>query len=137
MADDLNADLRDIYQSAFAILFFGTPHSGSDWTDAGQIARKFAFALDLSTTQYSLQALQGNTETLEILRDEFARTLSKEAFRITSFQESYGFMGVKGLDAKVHLPTSTRNSYADISPRSLALIQLVLIISLSENRHQR
>ena len=96
-------------------MFFGTPHRGSEWTNAGQIATKFASALGFSSTQYNLQALQGNTEILEILRDEFIRMLDKEGFEITSFQESYGFKGVKGLDAKVHLPVSAQNSYADMS----------------------
>ena len=106
-----------MYQSAFAILFFGTPHRGSDWTDAGQIARKFASALGFSTTQYNLQALQGNTEILETLRDEFARMLVSEAFHITSFQESYGLKGVKSLDAKVHSAVSAKYPYADMSSR--------------------
>ena len=131
LADDIDADLRDVYQSAFAILFFGTPHRGSDWTDAGKIARKFASALGFSTTQYNLQALQGNTEILEILRDDFARMLGKEAFHITSFQESYGLKGVKGLNTKVHSPVSTGNPYADMSSRSLSQIRLVLITSLN------
>ena len=93
--------MKGVCQSTFAVLFFGTPHRGSDWTDAGQIARKFAAVLGFSTTDHNLQALKGNTEILEILRDDFARMLGKEAFYITSFQESKGFKGIRGLDAKV------------------------------------
>ena len=57
--------------------------------------------------------------------------LGKEAFHITSFQESYGFKGVKGLDAKVNILVSSRNPYADMLSRSLSQIRLVLITSLS------
>ena len=111
IANDNDADLKDIYQSTFAILFFGTPHRGSDWTDAGLIARNFAAVLGFSTTDYNLRALRGNTEILEILRDDFARMLAKEAFYITSFQESMGYKGVKGLDTKVQILGSIRILY--------------------------
>jgi hypothetical protein len=98
--EDRDADLKDVYQSTFAMLFFGTPHRGSDRTDAGQIATRFCAALGFSTSDYNLRALQGNTEILEILRDEFARMLGKEAFYITSFQESKGFRGVRFVESR-------------------------------------
>ena len=57
--------------------------------------------LGFSTSDYNLRALRGNAEILEMLRDDFARMLGREAFYITSFQESMGYKGVKGLDGKV------------------------------------
>ena len=57
--------------------------------------------------------------------------LGKEAFHITSFQESYGYKGVKGLDAKVNLLVRSRTSNADVSLRLLSQIRLVLITFLS------
>lgn len=115
MASENDVDLRDIFRSTFAILFFGTPHRGSEWADAGQIIRKFTSASGLSISKYNLQALQENTEILELLREDFARRLGENAFHVTSFQESYGLRGIEGLDAKASSSTSTErvNNHAD------------------------
>ena len=46
---------------------------------------------------------------LERLRDDFVQRLKDGAFEITSFQESLGCEGVKGLDSKVRSPHLTRH----------------------------
>ncbi|KAL9045199.1 MAG: hypothetical protein Q9214_001726, partial [Letrouitia sp. 1 TL-2023] len=99
--DDRDKDLRDIYNSTFAVLFFGTPHRGSDWVGLGQFLEKAVSALGFSTEDYNLKALQANSEILLILRESFAKMLDREAFFITSFQESQSFKSIKGLNSKI------------------------------------
>ena len=67
----------------------------------GKFLEKAASALGFSTNDYNLKALQANSEILLILRESFAKMLDREAFFITSFQESRTFKPIKGLDAKV------------------------------------
>ncbi|KAL9609891.1 MAG: hypothetical protein Q9167_005362 [Letrouitia subvulpina] len=99
--DDRDKDLRDMYNSTFAVLFFGTPHRGSDWVGLGRFLEKAVSALGFSTEDYNLKALQANSEILLILRESFAKMLDREAFFITSFQESQSFKSIKGLDSKI------------------------------------
>ena len=93
-----------MYDSIFAILFFGTPHRGSECADAGLVVQRFADVLGFSTSGYNLNALKANAEKLENLRGDFAKMLERKLFYVTSFQESKGFKCVKGSEAKVQHP---------------------------------
>ena len=93
--------MRDVVKSTIAILFFGTPHRGSDWADTGKILSKFASVMGFSTSSYNLDLLSRNNEMLPLLRDDFVRLLELEPFYVTSFQESLGYKGVRGLDSRV------------------------------------
>ena len=91
---------RDVLDSTFAVLFFGTPHRGSTWVDAGKAASRFAAFLGFSKNSYDLGLLHKSSEMLEILRDDFQKHLDSGRVLVTSFQESYGYKGAKGLDDK-------------------------------------
>lgn len=70
--------------------------------------------MGFSTEDYNLTALQANSEILLILRESFAKMLDREAFFITSFQETQSFKNLKGLDTKVCFPVTSLGMHANI-----------------------
>jgi hypothetical protein len=100
-------DLRDIYQSTYAIIFFGTPHRGSSYAQMGVLAKDIAVAAGFDARDTLLRSLKPDAEMLSLLRQEFARMLYDRAFKIYSFQEGQGFKGTYSLSRKVcHLFSS-------------------------------
>jgi hypothetical protein len=101
-ASEEDKDLKDILASTTAVLFFGTPHRGSQWANTGKIVAKFAGAFGLSTSNLNLDLLAPNNALLELLRDDFIKRLdTQEKLYVTSFQENLGFKGFKGFDERV------------------------------------
>jgi hypothetical protein len=87
-----------IFKSTHAILFFGTPHRGSDWVG---IARTFTiFALGKSERKV-LNALRVDSEVLQRIADSFAVMLDAHTFEVTSFTESKSMTDIIGLTDKV------------------------------------
>jgi hypothetical protein len=84
-------DLRDIYQSTYAIIFFGTPHRGSSYAQMGVLVRDIAVAAGFDARDTLLKSLKPDVEMLSLLREEFARMLYDRAFKIYSFQEGKEF----------------------------------------------
>ncbi|EAQ86371.1 hypothetical protein CHGG_07624 [Chaetomium globosum CBS 148.51] len=83
-------DLRDIYESTHAIIFFGTPHRGSSYTKLGILARDIAVLVGLDASGSILRSLEPDAEILRILSDQFAHMLLERSFKIHSFQEAWG-----------------------------------------------
>ncbi|CAO2650032.1 Nn.00g013240.m01.CDS01 [Neocucurbitaria sp. VM-36] len=107
-----NEDLQDIFKSTNAILFFGTPHRGSLWTNTGLIISRFASAVGFSVSNNDLETLKPNNAMLEILRDDFTKRLDdSKDLQVTSFQETLGFKGVNGFDDKIVDPDSSAISH--------------------------
>jgi hypothetical protein len=94
-------DLRDIYQSTYGIIFFGTPHRGSSYAQMGVLARDIAVAAGFDARDTLIRSLKPDAEMLSLLRQEFARMLYDRAFKIYSFQEGQGFKGTYSLSRKV------------------------------------
>ncbi|KAF6826547.1 nb-arc and ankyrin domain protein, partial [Colletotrichum musicola] len=99
-ASDTKKDFRSVHASTIAILFFGTPHRGSDWVNAGKMAQNFANALGFSTSSMNLDPLTKNSLMLEQLRDDFTDLLDSSKLEVTSYQgqKEYARTSVKGLD---------------------------------------
>lgn len=95
-APEGDQDSHDILDSKFAVLFFGTPHRGSLWANAGETASRFASALGFSVNTYNLRLLDKNSEVLQILRGDFRNHLDDGRFSVTSFQEELSFRFAKG-----------------------------------------
>ena len=100
MAEDQG--LRDVYQSTYAIVFFGTPHRGSSYANLGVLARDIAVAAGFDARDVLVRSLKPDAEMLTVLRKEFARMLHAEAFKIHSFQEGQGLTGFSVASRKVH-----------------------------------
>lgn len=101
-------DFRDIYYSTFAIMFFGTPHRGSDYADLGSLAKKIAIATGFDATDKILQNLKPNAEYVQMLREEFNKMLVDPEANIflDTFQEGKGYKGMYGLNGKVRISST-------------------------------
>ncbi|KAH6667985.1 hypothetical protein B0J14DRAFT_175839 [Halenospora varia] len=83
------AHLQSVYTCTFAVMFFGTPHSGSGKAQlVGSLQKLAALALPKATAQFEsslLNALEEDSETLQNITDQFAPLMAR--FRIFFFWE--------------------------------------------------
>ena len=100
--------LQDLGNSCRAIVFFGTPHLGSDTAAFGKIVSDIVGALPgtFSTHSDILQGLSPGSEVLYAINREFNALLNTaiepvRKIQICSFQEGQGLSSVKGLSSKV------------------------------------
>jgi hypothetical protein len=93
--------LRDLYESTYAIIFFGTPHRGSSYAKMGGLARDIAVVAGFDARDTILRSLGPDAEILTMLSDDFARMLLENTFKVHSFQEGQGFTGAHFLSRKV------------------------------------
>ena len=102
-------DLLDIYDSTHAVIFFGTPHRGSDLAQWGLMLSNIAEAVQLDTNNAVLRDLDpmSGSSKLEEMRLDFDDILRDDRrsreLRIYSFQEEEGMTGLKVLGKKVCL----------------------------------
>jgi hypothetical protein len=99
-------DKHDIVNSTFAIVFFGTPHRGSDLADLGlRIIRVAAAVTQQSYNPNIIKSLDKNSEVLKGLRKDFTDTLdymiSRNRFESSTYQESQGLSNFPGFRGKV------------------------------------
>jgi hypothetical protein len=83
-------DLKDIYRSTYAIMFFGTPHRGSDYANLGLLAKNIAITMGFDANTSLLKDLKPNQEYPTVLRESFSKMLLEDVFYIDTFQESLG-----------------------------------------------
>lgn len=100
-------DLLNIYDSTHAIIFFGTPHRGSDLASWGLLLSAIAEAVQLDTSSAVLRDLDptSGSSKLEEMRLDFDDILrdsgrSRE-LRVHSFQEEEGMTSIKLFGTKV------------------------------------
>jgi len=85
------AHLRDIVESTTALIFFGTPHSGSDPLGLLQrMTKRLSRLVGFSVNEQLVQSLLPSSERLRELRDEFPPMAQDRNWAIHSFQEQYG-----------------------------------------------
>ena len=100
-------DLLDTYDSTHAIIFFGTPHRGSDLASWGQLLSVIAEAVQLDTNNAILRDLDptSGSSKLEEMRMDFDDILQDDRrsrkMLIYSFQEEEGMTGLKMFGNKV------------------------------------
>ena len=106
-ADD--PSFRLVYDNTHAIIFFGTPHRGSDLAGWGRLLSTIVQAAQIDTNKSILMELdpEGGGSKLDELRLDFDNVLrdnqrAKE-LRVFSFQEEEGMTGVSLLGNKVSL----------------------------------
>lgn len=103
------APFHDIYNNTYAILFFGTPHRGSNIASWGRLLSGIAQAAQVDTNDGILVDLdpESGSSKLEELRLDFDDILrdSQRArrLRVFSFQEEQGMTGVHILGSKVSM----------------------------------
>jgi hypothetical protein len=101
-------DLHAVVDSAFAVIFFGTPHRGTNLADFGLRITRVASAMTLKPYNPNIvMNLAKNNEVLKSLRRGFDATLeymiSRNQFESSTFQEDKGFSKVAGFTGKVCL----------------------------------
>ena len=122
-------DLLDIHDSTHAVIFFGTPHRGSDLASWGLLLSTIAEAVQLDTNNAVLRDLDSTSGSskLEELRLDFDDILrdghrSREV-RTYSFQEEEGMTGLKILGNKVRSwvsVTGARHAVLEIGSRAIS-----------------
>lgn len=100
---------HDLYENTYAIIFFGTPHRGSNIASWGRLLSGIAQATQIDTNDGILIDLdpESGSSKLEELRLDFDDILrdSQRArkLRVFSFQEEQGMTGVRILGSKVSI----------------------------------
>lgn len=117
---ETDRDLRAVVDSTFAIIFFGTPHRGSDYADFGRRVAQVVSVLAMRPYNDKIvSSLASNTEILTNLRKDFVNTVDYmiqcNQFESSTFQESKGFSGVKGLTGKVRSSARDRHSHITLT----------------------
>ena len=82
---DGEAQVLDIHDSTYGVIFLGTPHRGSALASWGTIGRNLAVAIGQDTNDKNLKDLRLDSEILELLREEFALLLRRNAIKIRTF----------------------------------------------------
>lgn len=105
---EADADLRAVVNSTLAIIFFGTPHRGSDLADTALKVAQVASAVTLKPhNRRIIQMLPRDTEILRKLRKDFESTLGHmiqhNRFESSPFQEAKRMNGIAGLHGKVQI----------------------------------
>ncbi len=102
-----NRRLHDIYTSTHAVIFFGTPHRGSNAASWGLVVSNIAKAAQMDVNDAILRDLDpasGSTKLLELRRD-FHDILQdprqQSPLQLYTFQEELGMTSLRGLGDKV------------------------------------
>jgi len=89
--------LHSVFRCAFGVVFFGTPHRGSDLASLGSTAARIA-SLWMAESDFGLlKTLETGSVELQRIADAFSRMLPKsgKGLRIYSFQEGLPLTGIK------------------------------------------
>lgn len=121
VAPETDGDLRDILNSTFALIFFGTPHRGGAYTNLGLTATKIAKVAGFSVNDQNIRDLKGSSPVLTIIREGFNQLLESSSFHVSTFQESVGYSGFGWMDGKVSPYSSFERHFADFHPVDIAL----------------
>ena len=99
--------MLQIYNNSYGIIFFGTPHRGSEVASWGRLFKNIAQAAQIDANGSILTDLdpKSGSSKLEELRLDFDDVLRDsqraEELRVFSFQEEQGMTGVNLLGGKV------------------------------------
>lgn len=103
MQSDLNPRYKQLLQRIQAVVFCGTPHRGSDTAAWAGLATNLVAMAFMDTHKKLLSDLLVDSETLDLIQEDFMKLLYKRPIRIHSFQEGRGLTGVKCLHNKVRV----------------------------------
>lgn len=102
-----NQSLHHVYSSAHAIIFFGTPHRGSQLASWGRLLSTIAQAAQMDTNDailIDLDPKSGSSKLKELILDFdgiLRDSQRAKELQIFTFQEEQGMKGVKLLGSKV------------------------------------
>jgi len=102
-----NENKMDVYNSTRGIIFFGTPHDGSQDAKWGLILRSIA-SVAFDTNKKILDVLQPDSEMLLRLVRDFQDILDEGKIKISSLLEASGKTGLPVFNGKVILRLSLK-----------------------------
>ena len=114
-----SSHIHDIYTSARAVIFFGTPHRGSDSASWGLMASNLAKAAQMDVNDAILRELDpasGNSKLLELRRDFYdilQDTEQRSRLQLYTFQEELGMTSLRALGGKVIPEFFQQRHYGD------------------------
>jgi hypothetical protein len=85
---------QQVFRAAKAVLFLGTPHSGSQFAQMGETLTAIARAAGFDTANQNLMALKPDSALLEGCREDFHALYSEGSFEMITFQEAKGMKGI-------------------------------------------
>ena len=98
-------NLNDIYKSATAVLFLGTPHRGSDYAHRAKVLSRIAYAVGFDTNDRNIKSLFVNSSDLNLCQENFMSLYEDKTrqFSVRTFQEAVGWTGKNflGMSGKV------------------------------------
>jgi Putative serine esterase (DUF676) len=103
----------DVHKSTQAIIFFGTPHKGSNDAKWGLILKAIASAA-FDTNDKVLRALEPDSELLDKLARDFQDIVDEGKLKICSLLESAGKTGLPIFNGKVMAQFSSRISFSHL-----------------------
>lgn len=104
--------LRGVFESTVGIIFFGTPHYGSDPRSLPHhIVEKLAKTIGFSYNEEVVRTLLPSSERLQELRDGFGPMAQDRHWIIHSFQEQHGVQGLLGEKARLFYARTTLIAY--------------------------
>ena len=123
--------LGNIFDSTIGIMFFGTPHNGTDPRGILQrLAEKVVRAVGFSVDEKVVNGLLPGAERLQELRDDFGHRAQHRNWIIHSFQEELGIASLGGQKAStLQIFSRTTNE----SHRSSTIHPLVLTFQPSKS----
>lgn len=113
---DREPDQR-LCESTKAILFFGTPHRGNEFSDLGETMRRVASAVGFDTAKQNIRTLEIDGGILEECHRRFQLLQSRQNIEIYTFHETHGVTGISylGLNHKASQVSALRTFHpADI-----------------------
>ena len=105
MESSLDASHHCLIGRVSAVVFCGCPHRGASAAAWGYLASKLIAVAFADSTSKLLSDLEIDSEILDVIQDDFLktlrRTLTGSTFRVHSFLEGRAVTGIRGLNSKV------------------------------------
>ena len=97
-------------KSTKAIIFFGTPHRGSEFSDLGETMRRVVSAVGFDTAKQNIRTLEIDSGIWEECHRRFQLLQSRRNIEIYTFHETHGITGISylGLNHKASQFNSMR-----------------------------
>ncbi|KAF8248012.1 hypothetical protein K440DRAFT_627751 [Wilcoxina mikolae CBS 423.85] len=93
---EFKPQLASIYLATYGVVFFGTPHRGSQTASLGVIAATACKAVGKETNTNLLRSLETSSETLERISEAFAKIISRREIKVHSFLEEFSMSSLVG-----------------------------------------
>jgi hypothetical protein len=103
MQSSVHARYRRFFRRVQAVVFCGSPHRGSNAAAWASLAANLTAMAFIDANSRLLSDLRVDAGVLDLIQEDFLKTLHQAQIRIHTFQEGRALAGVKGLHGKVSI----------------------------------